>query len=81
MSDLRQRDIFDEAITCWANLEEACRKEIEEFLTQLFVQALTTKSVIQTEEINNASQNSNKTHREAGFALSSSVNSKTTVRT
>ena len=81
MSDLRQQEIFDEAITCWENLVEACRGEIEEFLTQLFIQALTTKSVIQIKEINHASQNSNKTHRDASVTLSSAVNAKTIVRT
>ena len=79
MSDFKQQDIFDEAIICWAKLDEACRKEIEELLTQLFLQAFTSKSVVQSKEINHASQNSKTAHRKTSVALSSSVNSEATA--
>lgn len=70
MSKLLQQELFDEAITCWPNLSLGCRKEIQELLTQLFIKALTTKSVIQSKENSHASKNSNKTYREDSLSLS-----------
>jgi hypothetical protein len=81
VSDFKQQDIFDAAIICWTTLDAGCRKEIEEFLTQLLIQAFMSKSVIQRKEINHASQNSKTSPRDTSVAISSSVNSKATAGT
>jgi len=54
---IQQPDLFDESANRWQALPEACRQDIEQLLTQLFIQAIHKLSVIPKLEDAHASQN------------------------
>ena len=46
VSTTRQHDLFDESEHRWASFSASCRQEVVMLLTQLLIQAIQTRTVI-----------------------------------
>ena len=53
-----QHDLFDASEHGWTRLSASCRQEIVMLLTQLFIQAIQTKAVIDKSEGSHVSKSS-----------------------
>lgn len=56
VSTVRQHDLFDESEHCWTSFSDSCRQEVVMLLTQLLIQAIETKTVIDKSEGNHVSE-------------------------
>ena len=58
VSTHRQHDLFDESEHGWASFSDSCRQEVVMLLTQLLIQAIQTKAVIDRSEGSHVSKSS-----------------------
>lgn len=56
VSTVRQHDLFDESEHRWASFSGPCRQEVVLLLTQLLIQAIPTRTVIDKAEGNHVSE-------------------------
>ena len=54
---IQQQDLFDESANRWQALPAVSCKDVEQLLTQVFIQAIHKSSVIQKMKDNHASKN------------------------
>lgn len=56
VSTARQHDLFDESEHGWTSFSDSCRQEVVMLLTQLLIEAIQTKTVIDKSEGSHVSE-------------------------